>query len=118
MSLADHSDASHLYETKTRSRVDAHLFMSNNTEFPPNNGAVLTVAKIIKAVMSSVAEDELGSLFIKCKEPIRARQPWNKCGKNNHQIPVQTDNTTSRGVVTNNIASKRLKSMNMRLHWV
>ena len=68
MSLADHSDASHLYETKTRSRVDAHLFMFNNTEFPPNNEAVLTTSKTIKFVMSSAADAELGSLFINSKE--------------------------------------------------
>ncbi len=28
------------------------------------------------------------------------------------------DNTTALGIVTNNIASKRLKSMDMRLHWL
>ena len=31
---------------------------------------------------------------------------------------MQTDNTTSHGVVTNNIASKRLKYMDMKLHWI
>ena len=29
---------------------------------------------------------------------------------------MQTDNMTALGVVTNNIASKRLKSMDMKLH--
>ena len=41
--------------------------MSNNIEFPPNNVAVLTIAKIFKAVMSSAAEAELGALFINCR---------------------------------------------------
>ena len=31
---------------------------------------------------------------------------------------IQTDNTTAHVVVTNNIASKRLNSMDMKLHWL
>ena len=46
--------------------------MSDNIALPPNNGAVFIIAKIIKAVMSSEEEDELGALFINCKEAIPA----------------------------------------------
>ena len=74
MVLAVHSDASYLSETKSRSRAGGHFFMSNNAAFPPKNRAVLTVAKIIKAVMSSAAEAELGELFINCKESIPSCQ--------------------------------------------
>ena len=31
---------------------------------------------------------------------------------------MQTDNTTAHSVVTNNIARKRLKLVDMRLHWI
>ena len=48
--------------------------MSNNMELPPNNGAVLTIAIIIKEVMSSAAEAELGALFINCNESIPSLQ--------------------------------------------
>ena len=44
--------------------------MSNNKTFPPNNGAVVTIDKIIKAVMASAAEAELGATLINCKEAI------------------------------------------------
>ena len=67
MVLSGHSYASYLYETKARSRAGRNLFMSNNTELPINNGTVLNISKIIKAVMSSAAEAELGALFINCK---------------------------------------------------
>ena len=67
MVLADHSDALYLSEKISRSRAGGNVFISNNTALPPNNGSVLTKAKIIKAVMSSVEEAELGELFIKCK---------------------------------------------------
>ena len=44
--------------------------MSDKSQFPPNNGAVLNIAQIIKAVMSSAAEAELGAMFINDREAI------------------------------------------------
>ena len=38
--------------------------MSNDAADPPNNSAIITIAQIIKAVMSSAEESELGALFI------------------------------------------------------
>ena len=60
MVLAIHSDASYLSEPRARSRAGGHFFLSENDQDPRDNGAVHTVAKIIKAVMSSAAEAELG----------------------------------------------------------
>jgi hypothetical protein len=64
MILAVHSNAGYCNEKKSRSRAVGHFFLSNDDEFPPNNGAILTVATIIKAVMSSAVEAELGALHI------------------------------------------------------
>jgi hypothetical protein len=47
--------------------------MSTDTARPPNNGAVLTIAQIIKAVMTSAAEAEIGALYINCREAVPAR---------------------------------------------
>ena len=38
--------------------------MLNNHLYAPNNGAVLIMAQIIKTVMSSAAEVEIGALYI------------------------------------------------------
>ena len=62
MILAVHSDASYLLESKARSRAGGHFFLLDNGEFPQNNETVLTIAQIIKAVMSSAAEAELLSI--------------------------------------------------------
>jgi hypothetical protein len=72
MVLAGHSDASYLSETNARSRAGGHFFMSNNNAIPRNNRAILTISQIIKAVMSSAAEAEIGALYINCKEAIPA----------------------------------------------
>ncbi len=67
MKLAIHSNASYLSEPKARSRAGGHMFMAGTEEIPINNGAVLNISQIMKAVMSSAAEAELGTLFINAK---------------------------------------------------
>ena len=34
------------------------------------------------------------------------------------KTPIQTDNTTAIGVVTNNVQPRRIKAMDMRFHWL
>ena len=63
MVLAVHSDAGYLNEPNARSRAGGHFFLSNHAAHPPNNGAILNLAQIIKNVMSSATEAELGALF-------------------------------------------------------
>ena len=64
MVLVIHSDASYLIEPKARSRAGGHFFLSSDCDDPADNGAVLNLAQLIKAVMSSAAEAELGALYI------------------------------------------------------
>ena len=73
---------------------------------------------IIEAVISSAAEAELEALFINCREAIPARHALKAMGHEQPTTPMQTANTTDHGVVTKNIASKCLKSMDMKLHWL
>ena len=106
--LAGHSNVSCLYKSKTRSRAVGHFFVSNNTEYPSNNGSVLTVAKTINTAMSSTTEAELGDLFINCCKSIPAHQSLKEMGHKQPPTPMQTFNMSSFGFVTNNISSKHL----------
>ena len=54
--------------------------MSANVDNPPNNGAVLNMSQIIKSVMSSAAEAELGALYINACEAVAMRQLLNEMG--------------------------------------
>jgi hypothetical protein len=56
MVLAAHNDASYLSEANACIQAGGHFFVSSDTPCPHNNGAVLTIAQIIKAVMSLAAE--------------------------------------------------------------
>ena len=62
MVLAAHSDAGFNNESKARSRAGVHIFLSENDPTPKWNGAILTIAQIIKFVISLAAEAELGVL--------------------------------------------------------
>ncbi len=68
MVLVVHSNTSYLSKPKAQSHAGDHFFMSSDTKDPANNGAVLNIAQLIKAVMSSAAEAKLGALYINaCK---------------------------------------------------
>jgi hypothetical protein len=118
MVLAVHSDASYLIEPKARSRAGGHFFMSQNTTFPPNNGAVLNIAQIIKNVMTSAAEAEMGALYINAREAVHMRITLEEMGHPQPPTPMQTDNTTALGVITNNIRKKQSKAWDMRMYWL
>ena len=118
MVLAAHSDASYLSETKSRSCAGGNSFMSSDIAVPENNGAVHTVAQIIKTVMSSTAEAELGALYINCHKAIPAQHLLEAMGHHQPPTPMLTDNSTALGVVTNKIQPKRTKATDMRFHWL
>ena len=56
--LVVHLDVGYCNKKKSRSQAGRHFPLSDDNENPRNNGAILTTATIIKAVMSSVAEAE------------------------------------------------------------
>ena len=70
MILAAHSDASFANETRSRSRAGAHIFLSENDSIPRWNGPLLTIAQIMKYVVSSAAEAEMTALFLTAKEMV------------------------------------------------
>ncbi len=70
MILCAHVDAGFLNKTNSRSRADAHIYFLEDDPFPCFNGAILSIAQIIKFVMASAAESELAALFITAREMI------------------------------------------------
>ena len=76
------------------------------------------MSQIIKAVMSSAAEAELAALYINAREAPYIQKILTEMGHIQPRTPLQTDKSTAEGVVNNNIQTKRLKAMDMRLHWL
>ena len=101
MILALHSDASFLTEPESKSRAAGHFYLSNEKNYNLKNGAVLTLSKIIKHVMTSASEAEVAGLFYNCKAAIPMRIALEEMGHPQPKTPVITDNTTAQGLVTN-----------------
>ena len=118
MILAAHSDAAYLNVSKARSRAGAHVMLSEDVPVPAYNGPVLTVAQIIKNVMSSAAEAELAGLYICAKEMVPLRQTLAKMGWPQPKSPIQCDNSAAVGVANETIIPRKTKSMDMQFHWL
>jgi hypothetical protein len=83
--------------------VGGHFFCSSNIEDPADNGAVLNISKILKAIMLSAAKAELGALYINTREAIPMQLLLKEMAHKQPPTPIQTDNSTAHGMVTNNI---------------
>ena len=118
MVLAVHSDAGYLNEEEARSRAGGHHFLSENVPFPPNNGAIHNDAEIIKGVMSSASEAELGAMYINARKAVEERLILDEMGHKQPATPFQVDNSTAEGIVNKRVQPKRTKAMDMRFHWL
>jgi hypothetical protein len=92
--------------------------MSSDTKDPQNNGAVLSIAQLIKAVMSSVAKAKLGALYVNTCVAILQRQLLEEIGHPQPLTLMQTDNIIKLGVITSNIQPRQTKALDMRFHWL
>jgi hypothetical protein len=97
MILHIHSDASYLSENEAKSRAGGFFYMGNTTKNDKKltNGAILIVSKVLKHVMSSAAEAEIGAVFINAKEGAVLRTTLEELGHKQPPTPMETDNTTA-----------------------
>jgi hypothetical protein len=61
---------------------------------------------------------ELGALYINARKAVPCRTFLKELGHTQPPTPIQTDNSTTLGDVTNNILPRRLKAMDMRYLWL
>ena len=72
----------------------------------------------MKTIMSSAAEAEIGAMYGNAREAVPARQSLNEMGHRQPRTPMQTENTAAYSVVTNNVQTKRTKTMDMCFNWL
>jgi hypothetical protein len=118
MVLAVHRNASYLSKPKAQSRAGGHFFLSRNTTVPPNNGAIVNIARIIKNIMLSATEAELAGLYIMVREAVYIRIILEELGHAQPPTPLQTNNAMADGVINGKVQPKQTKAMDMRFHWL
>ncbi len=85
---------------------------------PNNNGGVLTTVQIIKDVMSSITEANIGTMFINARKVVPVCRTLEEMGYLQPKMPMQTDNSAAHFVVFNNFQLRFTKAMDMRFHWL
>jgi hypothetical protein len=116
MILHIHSDAAYLNETEARSRVGGHHFLGDQASpiNQPSNGAILNIAKILKHVVSSAAEAEVGATFLNGKEAVVVRTTLAEMGHPQPATPMQVDNSTANGILNGTVKQQRSRAMDIR----
>jgi hypothetical protein len=82
------------------------------------NGSILNVAAVIKNVVASAAESEVGACFHNAQNGAPLRVALTELGHTQPPTPVRADNSTAYSIVNETIKQKRSKAMDMRYHWL
>jgi hypothetical protein len=123
MILHVHSDASYLSEPKARSRAGGLFFLNGLADpasiaaGPKLNGAVHVNSIIMRNVLASATEAEVGALFHNAQEACILRQTLDELGHPQPATPIQTDNSCAEGILNDTVKQKRSKAIDMRYYW-
>jgi hypothetical protein len=119
MILHCHSDAAYLTEPEARSRAGGHHYMGNHpTGKPIHNGSVLDISRILRMVVASAAEAEVGALYVNAQEATVLRTSLDEMGHPQPATPIRTDNSTADGIINGTVKQQRSKAIDMRFYWV
>jgi hypothetical protein len=119
MILHIHIDASYLSVSNARSRLGGLFFLGNkNPEQDKLNGSILNVASVIKKVVASAAESEVGACFHNAQSGATLGVTLTEVGHIQPTMPLRTDNSNIFGILNKNIKQKRSKAMDMRYNWL
>jgi hypothetical protein len=115
------SDASYLSEPKSRSRAGGYHYLSNHPQpntTPPLNGAFHVVSNIMRNVLASATEAEVGALFHNAQDGAMFRTTLEEMGYPQPPTPIKTDNAAAEGIINDKVKQRRSKAIDMRFYWV
>jgi hypothetical protein len=121
MLLTVHSDASYLSETKARSRAGGYFYLGSKSDPTPvvkPNGAIHILSSIMRQVLSSATEAEVGALFYNAQECCPIRNTLEALGHPQPATPIQTDNQVAKGIANDTVKQRRSKAIDMRFYWI
>jgi hypothetical protein len=82
------------------------------------NRAILASTTIMKPVLSSPLEAEIGVLFINYKKATILQTTLHEMGYPQPATPMQTDNSTACRIANNKIKQQQSRAIDMRFYWV
>jgi hypothetical protein len=124
MILTFHSDTSYLSEAHSRSCTGGYFYLGDGTtdHSPPTNkpnGAILVHSTIMRMVVASATEAEVGTLFYNAQKACPLRNTLKFLGHKQPPTPIQTDDEVADGIIINDrVKQRRSKAIDMRFYWV
>jgi hypothetical protein len=119
MMLRIHSDDSYLSVSNTHSLLGGLFFCGAKSPHEDKlNVSIPNVASIIKNVVASAAESEVGACFQSAQSGAPIRVTLTELGHIQPPTSLRTDNSTAFGILHETIKQKRSKSMDMRYYWL
>jgi hypothetical protein len=104
MVLNIHSNASYLSVYNARSRLGRMFLLGNNSPKQETlNVSTLNVAVVIKNMVASAAESEVGACFHNAQSGAPLRVTLTDLGHTQPPTPLRTDNSTAYGIVNETI---------------
>ena len=113
-----HTDASYLSCPKARSRAGGYHYLSDDSDDPPLNAPILADVHILRNVMGSAAEAEVGGAYHNAQIGCPIRQTLIELGHPQPATPIQTDNECANGILNGTVKQRRSKAIDMRFYWL
>jgi hypothetical protein len=114
-----HNNASYLSVSNALIHLGGLFFCGDK---PPQGdtfkGSILSVASVIKNMVTSAAESEVGACFQNAQSGAPLRITLTELGHIQPPTPLRTDNSTAFGILNKTIKQKRSKAMDLRYHWL
>ena len=82
------------------------------------NAPILVVSKVLKDVMGSATEAEVGAIHMNAKEAVSIRQCLEEMGHPQPATRIRTDNKAAQGFVNGTIKQKKSRAFGRRLWWL
>ena len=95
-----------------------HIFFGGDNDNPTINGAIHVHSSIMKNVVSSAAEAEVGALFHNAHDACSFRQTLEDLGHQQPPTLLRTDNACANGIMNRTVKQKRSKAIDMRYYWL
>jgi hypothetical protein len=116
MILHIHSDASYLSVSNARIRLGGLFFCGDKTAREDTlNGFIINVASVIKHVVASVAESEVGACFQNAQSGASLRVTLTELGHIQPATPLGTDKYTALGILNETMKQKDPKQWTSNL---
>ena len=129
MHLCGHTDASYLSVSKARLHAAAYFYLSTNDGalLPPDNAsklptrpndAVHVMSTVMRQVLSSATEAEVGATFYGCQDTVPLCNTLADLGHIQGETLIITDNECCEGILNNTVKQRGPKAMDTRFYWV